>query len=76
MSAPSVAPVDDALDELVNQFSDPLSFLRELVQNAIDAGSHEVETSTSFEAKGEAGTAVIAVSDWGGGMSREIIETS
>ncbi|MGH1341943.1 MAG: ATP-binding protein [Nannocystales bacterium] len=75
MSAPSVAPVDDALDELVNQFSDPLSFLRELVQNAIDAGSHEVEINTSFEAKGDAGTAVIAVSDWGGGMSREIIET-
>lgn len=75
MSAPSVAPVDDALDELVNQFSDPLSFLRELVQNAIDAGSHEVEIATSFEAKAEGGTAVIAVSDWGGGMSREIIET-
>lgn len=75
MSAPSVAPVDDALNELVNQFSDPLSFLRELVQNAIDAGSHEVEIATSFEPKGEGGTAVIAVSDWGGGMSREIIET-
>ncbi len=75
MSAPSVAPVDDALDELVNQFSDPLSFLRELVQNAIDAGSHEVEITTSFEAKGDGGTAVIAVSDWGGGMSRDIIET-
>lgn len=75
MSAPSVAPVDDALAELVNQFSDPLSFLRELVQNAIDAGSHEVEITTSFEPRGEAGTAVIAVSDWGGGMSREIIET-
>lgn len=75
MSAPSVAQVDDALDELVNQFSDPLSFLRELVQNAIDAGSHEVEITTSFEPKGEAGTAVVAVSDWGGGMSREIIET-
>ena len=75
VSAPSVAQVDDALDELVNQFSDPLSFLRELVQNAIDAGSHEVEITTSFEPKGEAGTAVVAVSDWGGGMSREIIET-
>jgi len=75
VSAPSVAQVDDALDELVNQFSDPLSFLRELVQNAIDAGSHEVEINTSFEPKGEGGTAVVAVSDWGGGMSREIIET-
>lgn len=67
--------VDDALDELVNQFSDPLSFLRELVQNAIDAGSHEVEISTSFETKGDAGVSVIEVADWGGGMTREIIET-
>ena len=30
--------VGDALDKLVNQFSDPLSFFRELIQNAIDAG--------------------------------------
>ncbi len=67
--------VDDALDELVNQFSDPLSFLRELVQNAIDAGSHEVEISTSFETRGDTGVSVIEVADWGGGMTREIIET-
>ncbi len=72
---PAVDGVDDALDELVNQFSDPLSFLRELVQNAIDAGSHEVEIATSFEPKDEAGVAIIEISDWGGGMSREIIET-
>lgn len=75
MAGPAVDGVDDALDELVNQFSDPLSFLRELVQNAIDAGSHEVEISTSFETKGDAGVSVIEVADWGGGMSREIIET-
>lgn len=75
MAGPSVDGVDDALEELVNQFSDPLSFLRELVQNAIDAGSHEVEISTSFETKGDAGVSVIEVADWGGGMTREIIET-
>ena len=75
MAGPAVDGVDDALDELVNQFSDPLSFLRELVQNAIDAGSHEVEISPSFETKGDAGVSVIEVADWGGGMSREIIET-
>ncbi len=68
--------VDDALDELVNQFSDPLSFLRELIQNAIDAGSAEVEVGTTYEAEPQAdGLAVISVADWGGGMSREIIET-
>lgn len=75
VSGPAVDGVDDALDELVNQFSDPLSFLRELVQNAIDAGSHEVEITTSFEPEGEEGLALIEVADWGGGMSREIIET-
>ena len=69
--------VDDALDELVNQFSDPLSFLRELVQNSIDAGSQEIEVSTTREPSSEDGqcVAVIAVSDWGGGMTREIIES-
>ena len=75
MEGPAVAQVDDALDELVNQFSDPFSFLRELVQNSIDAGSHEIEIWTTFEPKGDVGTAMIELSDWGGGMTREIIET-
>jgi len=75
VAEPAGDAVDDALEELVNQFSDPLSFLRELVQNSIDAGSHEIEISTTFEPKGDAGVAVIEVSDWGGGMTREIIET-
>ena len=75
MAEPAVDGVDDALDELVNQFSDPLSFLRELVQNAIDAGSQEIEITTAYEPKGDAGVVIIEVSDWGGGMTREIIET-
>jgi len=75
VAEPAVDGVDDALAELVNQFSDPLSFLRELVQNAIDAGSEEVEITTSYEPKDDAGVAIIEVCDWGGGMTREIIET-
>ena len=39
---------EDALDHLVNQFADPLAFLRELVQNSIDAGSAEVEVRCEF----------------------------
>lgn len=65
----------DALEELVNQFSDPLSFLRELVQNSLDAGSDEVEVSVERES-GEDGNciAVVRVDDWGEGMNREIVE--
>ena len=37
MSAPREPDVADALAELVDQFADPLVFLRELVQNAMDA---------------------------------------
>ena len=43
MSTPRDLDVADALDNLVDQFSDPLVFLRELVQNALDAGSPEVD---------------------------------
>ncbi|QDG50892.1 hypothetical protein FIV42_09150 [Persicimonas caeni] len=37
------------LDDLVNQFADPLSFFRELIQNAIDAGSGEVNVHFGFD---------------------------
>jgi molecular chaperone HtpG len=62
---------DDVLKELVNQFSDPMAFLRELVQNCIDAGAGEVEVRLEWSA----GTMTIAVQDYGEGMTREIIET-
>lgn len=73
---------EDALDHLVNQFADPLAFLRELVQNSIDAGSAEVEvrceftpTAAASESPAEApGTLIIAVDDWGSGMDRRIID--
>ncbi|MEZ4426589.1 MAG: ATP-binding protein [Nannocystaceae bacterium] len=81
MGQPEPLRVREALDRLVNQFSDPLAFLRELIQNALDAGSQEVEVSCAFEceAEGEApddrGVLVIRVQDWGEGMTREVIET-
>ena len=71
---PAPLQVADALEELVNQFSDPFSFLRELVQNALDAGSDEVEVSVRWESgEGDDGVTVIRVEDWGDGMNREII---
>jgi hypothetical protein len=59
-----------ALEQLVNQFSDPLSFFRELIQNAIDAGSSEVEIRTEHDD----GVMVIHIDDFGEGMNREIID--
>ena len=72
---PSPLRTEDALDELVNQFADPLSFLRELVQNSLDAGSEEVDIRIELQGKrGDRSVAVIHVEDWGEGMNREIIE--
>ncbi|MFB6374258.1 MAG: hypothetical protein ABEN55_14355, partial [Bradymonadaceae bacterium] len=51
---------DAVWDDLVAQFSEPLSCLRELVQNAIDAESGEVEVWITFEA----GRMVLHVRDW------------
>ena len=41
--------VEDVLEQLVSQFVDPLCFLRELVQNAIDAGSTKIDVTCTFE---------------------------
>ncbi len=70
------------LDELVHQFADAVSCFRELIQNAIDAGTSEVEVSFEFEPEKtqrepvpeQPGTIVAEVRDWGGGMDREVIE--
>ena len=50
MSSPAPVDVGDALDDLINQFSDPMSFFRELIQNALDAGCDEVDVDFEFEA--------------------------
>jgi molecular chaperone HtpG len=68
---PEPLSVDDALDRLVKQFSDAMAFFRELIQNAIDAGSEEIEVG--FEHRD--GRMIVRVDDWGSGMTREIIES-
>jgi len=66
-----------ALDNLVNQFARPLDFLRELVQNAIDAGTPRVEVWFRFQEPSQAGRAgvlEIHVDDFGDGMDESIID--
>ncbi len=77
MSSPAPVDVGDALDELVNQFADPMSFFRELIQNALDAGSDDVEIEFEFEpseSDPDTGAMVVIVTDFGCGMDREIID--
>lgn len=59
-----------ALDALVGQFADRTSFVRELVQNSLDAGAGRVDLT--FLA--DDGPLVIEVLDDGEGMDRQIIE--
>ncbi|PRP93026.1 heat shock protein 90 [Enhygromyxa salina] len=77
MGSPAPVDVGDALDDLINQFSDPMSFFRELIQNALDAGSGEVEVEFEFEPSDEdpdSGAMIVNVQDFGEGMDREIID--
>ena len=64
--------VSEALELLVRQFSQPLAFLRELVQNALDAGTNRVDVAVSHDS--ESGCAVVEVADTGEGMDRAIID--
>ncbi len=67
----STAPEQTGLvADLIEQFADPLAFFRELVQNAIDAGSESITVRIAWDE----GTARISVRDAGVGMSREVIE--
>jgi len=72
-STPDISSVGDALEGLVHQFSDPWAFLRELIQNAIDAGSAQIDVRIEHDAG--RGMMVIEVADAGEGMTREIIDT-
>ena len=65
-----------ALNNLVNQFARPMDFLRELVQNAIDAGSPRVEVWVKhIPGEGSAdGVLEIHIEDFGEGMDECIID--
>lgn len=64
---------EEALDTLVQQFSQPLAFLRELIQNSLDARTNRIEVNIDYE--DSEGCARVQVTDWGEGMNREVIET-
>jgi len=66
----SVRPEADALDALVRQFSERSSFVRELIQNSLDAGAGRIEVLLS----GSDESLLIEVVDDGEGMDRDIIE--
>jgi hypothetical protein len=69
---------DEALDQLVHQFARPMDFIRELVQNSIDAGTPRIEiwVDWSAPAGSEAqGMLEIHVDDFGEGMDEAIIDS-
>lgn len=67
--------VEDAFRAMVDQFKDPLAFLRELIQNALDAGSSTIDVTVSHVPQGAGHLVTLEVQDTGDGMDREIIET-
>ena len=66
---------DDALEKLVKQFADPFDCLRELVQNAMDAGTPRVEVWLQYQPTADGREVVeIHIDDFGGGMDETIID--
>jgi len=61
---------DDLVKELVHQFSEPLAFYRELIQNSIDAGANRIDVTLEYKG----GRAIMRVEDDGDGMNEKIID--
>lgn len=59
------------VDDMVRQFADPYAFLRELVQNAIDAGATSIQVTIERTLEGRVTT---ATRDDGTGMTRATLE--
>lgn len=64
------AAADEVLDSLVQQFSDRYAFIRELIQNSLDAGAARIDVRMTFDGR----ELRIEVADDGDGMDRPIIE--
>lgn len=71
-SESSLAMVDEVFKNLVDQFSDPFTCLRELVQNAMDAGTEQIEIRTQYLP--DPGGVCVDIRDFGEGMDRDIID--
>ncbi|NVB83265.1 MAG: hypothetical protein HOV81_33140 [Kofleriaceae bacterium] len=70
---PAEAPRDAGIvGDVIAQFADAHAYLRELVQNSIDAGSPSVDVEVSYERADQ--RLRVAVRDRGEGMTRDIIE--
>jgi hypothetical protein len=70
--APST-PKPGLVSDMVRQFADPYAFLRELVQNSMDAGASRIEVTLTRDMNGSVKT---SVSDDGAGMTLATIESS
>lgn len=73
----AASEVDALLERLVAQFESPYDFLRELVQNAMDAGSDRVEVSLETHPVAGEGDEVVfelTMVDTGAGMDEAIID--
>ena len=71
METPKLTAGAGIVDDMVRQFADAYAFLRELVQNGIDAGATRLEVRIE---RGVDGTVATSVGDDGTGMSRAVIE--
>ena len=64
---------ENALEQLINQFSQPLAFLRELIQNSLDASTSQIEVEVGYD--NESHCCFVRVSDNGHGMDRHVIDS-
>ncbi|MEZ4452650.1 MAG: ATP-binding protein [Nannocystaceae bacterium] len=72
----SQVEVQALLDRLVAQFASPYDFLRELVQNAMDAGSDRAEVALDVHSSGDGDEVVfeLRLVDSGAGMDEAIVD--
>lgn len=67
--------IEQALENLVNQFARPMDCLRELVQNSLDAGTPRIEVAVDYTPETpDHGVLTVHVDDFGEGMNEDIID--
>jgi molecular chaperone HtpG len=71
VETPKLTAEAGIVDDMVRQFADRHAFLRELIQNGIDAGATRIDVRLE---RGADGTVRTSVEDDGSGMTRAIIE--